>query len=143
MSISQKCLYALRALIELARHRQAGPLKISDIATVQAIPSRFLEVILNELRQGGFVESRRGKVGGYLLARPASEITVGEILRFMEGPFTPAEPQPDTVQGALALNELWGRAENSLATVYDATTLEDILTRDAELRGTFSPDFAI
>ena len=76
--VSQKCQYAIRATFELARRNGRGPIKIGEIAEAQAIPVRFLEVILNQLRQGGFVQSRRGAGGCYLVRQP-EEIKVGEI----------------------------------------------------------------
>jgi len=89
MQISQKCQYALRAVFELARRPREAPVKVGDIAEAQAIPPRFLEIILNQLKRGGFVESRRGASGGYSLARSPDELTMGEIIRFVEGPFKP------------------------------------------------------
>ena len=86
MTISVKGEYALQAIFDLASHRPGEPVKIADIARRQKIPQKFLELILVGLKQGGFVESRRGAEGGYLLARPAESITVGEVLRFVEGP---------------------------------------------------------
>jgi Rrf2 family protein len=86
MPISQKTQYAVRAVFELAKRQGRGATKISEIAEAQAIPQRFLENILNHLKGGGFVESVRGKEGGYLLVRPAKELTVGQVLRFVEGP---------------------------------------------------------
>src|ERR1051325_8434734 len=85
MNISVKGEYALEALFDLASHRGADPVKIADIAKRRKIPQKFLELILAGLKQGGFVESRRGAEGGYFLARPANAITVGEVLRFVEG----------------------------------------------------------
>ena len=79
MAISQKCQYALRAVFELAKHYGQGPVKIADIAKAQAIPLRFLEVILSQLRQGGFAGSRRGNEGGYLLVRSPREFATGHI----------------------------------------------------------------
>ena len=89
MQLSQKCQYAIRAVFQLAKEHGGGPIKIADVAEAQAIPPRFLELILGELKQGGFTESRRGKRGGYLLARPPAQITVGDIIRFVEGPLGP------------------------------------------------------
>ena len=70
MSVSAKCYYALRAVYALAEHSTPEPLKIAEIAEQQQIPIRFLEVILGQLKGGGFVQSRRGAEGGYRLARP-------------------------------------------------------------------------
>src|SRR5579872_497027 len=85
MNISVKSEYALHAIFDLASQHAGEPTKIADIAKRQKIPQKFLELILAGLKQGGFVESRRGAEGGYLLARPAEAITVGEVLRFVEG----------------------------------------------------------
>ena len=84
-NISVKGEYALLAILDLAAQRASEPVKIASIARRQKIPQKFLELILSGLKQGGFVESRRGAEGGYLLARPAEAITVGEVLRYMEG----------------------------------------------------------
>ena len=87
--ISQKAKYALRALSALARGDQTLPRQILEIATTQAIPKKFLEQILLDLKREGIVRSLRGKQGGYLLLRPAREITFGEVLRIIDGPLAP------------------------------------------------------
>ncbi|MFK3689113.1 RrF2 family transcriptional regulator [Agrobacterium tumefaciens] len=87
--ISQKAKYALRALLSLAKADGGYPVQISDIAREQAIPKKFLEQILLEMKKERLVESRRGKQGGYLLARPADDITFGEVLRLIDGPLAP------------------------------------------------------
>lgn len=84
--ISQKAKYALRALIALARGRPEHPVMIADISREQAIPKKFLEQILLELKRAGIVDSRRGRAGGYVLNRPAERITFGEVLRLIDGP---------------------------------------------------------
>ena len=86
MNISVKGEYALQAIFDLASQRPGEPVKIADIARRQRIPQKFLELILSGLKQGGFVESRRGAEGGYLLARSPESISIGEVLRFIEGP---------------------------------------------------------
>jgi len=85
MKISVKGEYALQAIFDLASQRPGEPVRIADIARRQKIPQKFLEVILVGLKQAGFVESRRGAEGGYLLARAAESLTVGEVLRSIEG----------------------------------------------------------
>ncbi|MGO4439130.1 RrF2 family transcriptional regulator [Rhizobium sp. RAF56] len=87
--ITQKAKYALRALAALAQADPAEPTMISDIAAQQKIPKKFLEQILLDLKHQGIVASRRGKQGGYLLLKPADEITFGEILRIIDGPIAP------------------------------------------------------
>lgn len=87
--ISQRAKYALRALSVLARAPKGEPVQIPDIAEQQRIPKKFLEQILLELKRAGIVESKRGKQGGYLLLRAASDITYGEVLRLVDGPVAP------------------------------------------------------
>lgn len=87
--ISQKAKYALRALVSLCRAPYGEPLMISQISREQAIPKKFLEQILLELKRHGIVESRRGRLGGYVLLRPAEKVTFGEVLRLIDGPIAP------------------------------------------------------
>lgn len=137
MPISQKTQYAVRAVFELAKRQGRGAIKISEIAEAQAIPQRFLENILNHLKGGGFVESVRGKEGGYLLVRPAKELTVGQVLRFVEGPLSPVECMVDgkkvpcSMYGHCAFRSLWKRAEKALEEVYDGTTFEELVKEEA------------
>jgi Rrf2 family protein len=81
MLINQKKQYALRAIYELARHEDGPPLKSAEIAQSQAIPQRFLEIILNQLKHAGIVSAKRGYTGGFRLNRPANEITVRQIFQ--------------------------------------------------------------
>jgi Rrf2 family transcriptional regulator, cysteine metabolism repressor len=137
MPISQKTQYAVRAVFELAKRQGRGATKISEIADAQAIPQRFLENILNHLKGGGFVESVRGKEGGYLLVRPAKELTVGQVLRFVEGPLSPVECMMDgkkvpcSMYGHCAFRSLWKRAEKALEEIYDGTTFEELVVEEA------------
>ena len=89
MEVSVKGEYALRAVFDLACADSTEPVKIAKIAERQQIPQKFLELILSQLKQGGYLSSRRGADGGYFLARPAEEITVGDILRQIDGPMAP------------------------------------------------------
>ena len=89
MNISVKSAYALHAIFDLATQPSDQPVKIADIARRQHIPQKFLELILASLKHGGFVESRRGAEGGYRLARPASEIKIGHVVRVLDGPLAP------------------------------------------------------
>lgn len=84
--LTQRSRYALRALIFIARSGGVAPVPISVIAEDQKLPRKFLEAILLDLKNGGLVNSYRGKMGGYRLARPASQISFGEIIRLIEGP---------------------------------------------------------
>ena len=134
MLVTQKCHYALRALLELAKLEGRGPIKIVDIATRQAIPPRFLENIMNQLKQGGFVESRRGKEGGFALARPAKQLGVGEIIRFLQGPITPVgeeavakKRRPNSSPSDDVFMPMWEKANHALSEVYDNTTFGQLL----------------
>jgi len=88
MKISKRCQYALRAVFELGLRKTDQPVKIQEIAGAQNIPPRFLEVILNQLRHAGFVDSRRGSEGGYMLAQAPEDLTVGQVIRYIQGPFS-------------------------------------------------------
>src|SRR3546814_3681789 len=87
--ISNKARYAFRALLAIAEMPDGQPLTSTEIATRHAIPHKFLEQILVDLRNAGLLESRRGKHGGYVMLRPADTITFGEVLRLFEGPLAP------------------------------------------------------
>ena len=136
MAVTQKCQYALRALFELAKREGAGAVRSADIAASQAIPKRFLEVILNQLRQGGFVESLRGKEGGFFLNRGPEEITVGDIIRFMDGPISPVDCQADKpghacpLKGNCAFMPMWDEARRAMESVYDGKTLRNLVDKE-------------
>jgi Rrf2 family protein len=87
--LSQKAKYALRALLMLAEQPEADMVMIADIAERENVPRKFLEAILVDLRKRGLLDSRRGKYGGYRLAKPANAISFGEIIRIVDGPLAP------------------------------------------------------
>ncbi|MFW6333779.1 MAG: RrF2 family transcriptional regulator [Desulfosalsimonas sp.] len=133
MNVSRKCQYALRAVFELARREGQGPSRIADVAEAQAIPARFLEVILGQLKQGGFVASRRGAEGGYLLAREPSAISMGDIIRFVDGPLVPVACDEHDGHCPLGpgcvFQPVWERATEAVTEVFDATTMADLVER--------------
>lgn len=138
--ISNKCNYALRAVLELAKRDGSGPIPIVDIAHAQSIPARFLEAILRELKQAGITESVRGKRGGYTLAKPACEITVGDVVQQMEGPHfvsDPSNPEEDV------FSDIWKEAEHALERVYGATHFEELVHRDRERKTSAASDYVI
>ena len=150
MAVTQKCQYALRALFELAKREGSGAAPAGELADAQAIPKRFLEVILHQLRQGGFVESQRGKEGGFYLARPAAEVTVGAVIRFMDGPISPVDchrGRPDhdcPLRGQCVFRGLWDEARVALERVYDTRSLKDLVDADRLLnRRNAAADYAI
>ena len=89
MRITFKGDYALKAVLDLALHHKKGVITIHDMAKHIDAPIKFLEQVLLELKRGEFIESRRGKNGGYLLARSPAEIKLGEVIRFIDGPIEP------------------------------------------------------
>ncbi len=147
--VSQKCQYAIRAIFELAKRYGQGPVKISEIAEAQAIPLRFLEVILNQLRRMDFVHSKRGAEGGYRLARQPDRVTVGEVIRFMEGPQVPVACMADKAAGGCSLNGdcvfigMWTRVAKAVSDVYDQTSFQDLVNDEARMRTTNSLTYYI
>jgi Rrf2 family protein len=89
MRVTYKGDYALKAVLDLAVHSGKDVVTINEMAGRIDAPVKFLEQVLLELKKGGFVESRRGKVGGYLLARSPNKLTVGDVIRFIDGPIEP------------------------------------------------------
>jgi Rrf2 family protein len=124
MNTSVKGEYALQAILDLSLQRAGEPVRIADIARRQKIPQKFLELILAGLKQGGFVESRRGAEGGYLLARPASSLTVGEVLRFVEG--SVAGRGRSKRKSETAFSELWDEVDRAVAQLVDRATFADL-----------------
>jgi Rrf2 family cysteine metabolism transcriptional repressor len=141
MYISVKGDYALHAVFDLAVQGSDRPVKIAGIAKRQKIPQKFLELILASLKQGGFVESRRGADGGYLLARPAESIKVGEVLRFVEG----ARDEKSRVRrnAESPFREVWERVNDSVSDVLDQTSFADIRRAWTEKHSKFVPNWEI
>ena len=142
--ITQKAKYALRALSALAQSEAGEPMMISDIATQQRIPKKFLEQILLDLKHQGIVISRRGKQGGYLLRKPANEITFGEILRVIDGPLAPlpclsltAYRRCDDCDGeqTCEIRHVFARVADATRKVLFSTTIADAVAQsdDAEV----------
>ena len=133
MGASRKCQYALRAMFELAKHNGDGPTTIGRIAETQAIPPKFLELILGELKKGGFVRSRRGSRGGYLFTGRPADVALGAVIRFIDGPVAPVkciagDRGPDCPLAATcAFTDMWSRARDAVAKVYDETSFQDLL----------------
>lgn len=138
MTVSLKGEYALSALCELASSSGAQPIKIAEIAVRQKIPQKFLELILANLKQAGFVESKRGAEGGYLLARPASSISVGDVLRHIDGRAGAKKPRPVT-----PLTELWEQVDQAVSDVVDRTKLDDLVRRWREKQQKYVPNWEI
>jgi Rrf2 family protein len=125
MNISVKGEYALQAIFDLACQRSGEPVRIADIARRQKIPQKFLELILAGLKQSGFVESRRGAEGGYLLARAADSLTVGEVLRAVEAP--PPGPGRPKRRIETPFDDMWRQVDGAVSDVIDKTTFADLV----------------
>lgn len=145
MAVTQKTQYALRAMFELAKRVEDGPAKINEVALAQDIPPRFLEVILAELKQGGFTESRRGKDGGYYLSRSPDTINIGEVIRFTQGPLLPVDPasceQNGSKEPGAVFRPLWRKVETALGDIYDGVTFADLVEQERSRQ--YIPDFTI
>jgi Rrf2 family protein len=149
MSVSRKTQYALRALFELAKHHGGGPLKVQAIAEAQCIPARFLEVILSELKQAGFVTSTRGRQGGYRLVPAPRDLTVGQLVQFLEGPYEPVECTVEQgagdcpLLGQCVFASLWEEVRGAVSGVYDRTTLQELLDREERMSANPAGGYAI
>jgi len=141
MITSVKGDYALQAILDLAMFHQGVPVKIADIARRQKIPQKFLELILASLKQGGFVESRRGAEGGYLLARPGESITVGEVVRFMEGAKDANRSGKQKIDSPFA--EMWASVDDAISSVIDHTNFADLARAWRDRQGKYVPNWDI
>jgi len=147
MVISLKCQYAIRGVLELARHYgQAAAVPVSAIGRTYGISTRFLVVILNELKRGGFVRSKRGVQGGFLLAVPPKELHVGDIIRFVDGPMDPVrcvvgrDARVCPRWARCSLKGLWAQAREAMEQVCDSATFEDLVRQE---HGVPTPDYCI
>ena len=155
MKLSLRCEYALRALISLGQSYNERVVRIQSISTQQNIPQRFLEQILNDLKSGGFVESKRGIAGGYRLAKPPEEITMAPVIRHIEGKLVPdvtlGEKSP---RGRLhrqsdganrAIHSVMKDVVDAIVKVLDQVTLADLCERARRMSdgGNTSTDYSI
>ncbi len=133
MRISAKADYAMRAALELAA-ADTAPLKRDEIAQAQAIPVKFLETILGELKHAGIVSSQRGADGGYWLAKPADDVTVADVMRVVEGRLASVrETSPEDLEytgSAEPLRDVWVALRANMRDVLERVTLADIAAGD-------------
>lgn len=133
--LTNKGKYGLKAMVHLAGLERGQPALVADIAAVNAIPKKFLDAILGELRNAGFVQSKKGRGGGYVLARPAEEIMVGHIIRALDGPlapfscasrtyYRPCEDCPDEDRCSVRLMML--EVRSAISAVLDHRSLADM-----------------
>jgi len=135
MNISTKGRYGLRALLDLAANCEAGPVTLAAISARQNISEGYLEQLMMPLKKNGLVRSMRGARGGYVLARPAAEISVGEVFETLEGPITIAScvgtnSQPCDMASGCATKALWQEVHEKIAETMFAYSLEDLLNNN-------------
>jgi len=135
--LSQKCKYALQALLLLAREPTQDLQLVSDIAEREKLPRKFLEAILLELNRNGLVRSRRGRGGGYALAKPADLITFGQVVRIIDGPLAPLScvsvnyyRRCDDCKDEMTceIRKVMRRVRDAIAAELDGTSLQDAVT---------------
>jgi Rrf2 family protein len=142
MKITYKGDYALKAILDLALHYGDKVVTIHDLSERTDTPLKFLEQVLLDLKRGGFVESRRGKVGGYLLAKPPSKIRLGEVIRFIDGPIEPVACVDSKYKGCSDINRcvfrgIWRKITEATSNIIDNITLEDLAKRSKGLNSSF------
>ena len=144
MNFTAKEDYGLRAVLDLAAHAatargQGGsPVQTREVAQRQRIPEQFLEQLLASLRRAEVVRSTRGAGGGYSLAARPDQITVGQVLRALSGPFVPPElvdPGPNETTESLVVRGVWNNLREAIRGVADHTSLQDLLDERAALAG--------
>jgi Rrf2 family protein len=139
LKVSQRGLYALKALIHLAERWDGGIVSSHEIAEREGIPEKFLEAILSSLKNARIVSSRRGRDGGYRLRRPPAEVVVGDVVRLLDGPLAPFGDAAELVSRVrtevrhAALFDLFLDVRNAAAAILDNTTLADLLERERRI----------
>lgn len=132
MKLSKKGDYGLRAMLELAKNYSLGYIQMKDIAQKERIPLKFLEQILLNLKNAGFLASKMGVGGGYRLARPPAEITLGEVIRILEGPLAPISCvsvkfyRQCPEENNCGIRTVMNRVRNAVADILDNTTFDDV-----------------
>ena len=139
MMFSTRTEYGVRVMVELARRSGDGPVSLTDIAATDGLPLAYLEHLVARLRKAGLVESRRGARGGYLLAHPATDISMAEVVEALEGSIAPIECISQSPDGALVCSReadadhvcptklLWTRVQGSIVGTLQETRLSDLV----------------
>ena len=145
MRISAKGEYAIKAMLDLALERERGLIPIQEVAARQGIPQRYLEQVLLSLKRAGLLTSKRGSTGGYHLTRRPEEITVGAVLRAVEGAGAPFAAGSGRRNGGASsdLDELWDEIAEAVSKVVDRLTFGDLVARARERRSHARPMYHI
>ena len=146
MKISTKGRYGLRALIDLAQYSEIEPVSINSIATRQTISERYLEQLMTLMKKAGLIKSIRGAGGGYVLAKDMGEISVGDVLRALEGNLQPVEcaafSQEDSCEasGVCVTKYVWQRINESINKTVDEISLKQLVEESKNVKDTHSSD---
>jgi len=137
MRLSTKSRYGTRAVLDIALHAQKGPVNLSDISERQEISRKYLGQIISQLLTAGILESIRGPQGGYVLGRKPKEIRLGDIIRTLDGSLAPVRcvDKPDLCNrtAKCVTREVWTKAKESMESLFDQTTVADLMERQEEL----------
>jgi Rrf2 family protein len=137
MRLSTKGEYASRAMLELSRRYREGAIHSREISKAQEIPPHFLQQILLLLKRAGYLKSRKGRMGGYVLAKPPDEINVAEVIRVMDGPLAPIDcvsvmaHEACPMEGTCGLRWLWKDVRDAVAEILEKTTFADLVEKSA------------
>jgi Rrf2 family iron-sulfur cluster assembly transcriptional regulator len=129
VKVSTRGDYAARALLSLALHESNRPTSVKEIAERTTLPQPYLEQILLAVKGAGLVRSKRGVGGGYVLARPAAEISLAEILAAVDGPLTTLPGEHDHCEGHCVLQEVWVAVSDEMGRYLGTQTLADLAAR--------------
>ena len=142
MRITYKGDYALKTILDLSLHYKEEPVSIPELARRADIPIKFLEQILLELKRGGFVQSRRGKVGGYFLAKAPSKIVLGQVIRFIDGQIEPVACINKDYKGCRDISccvfrDIWKKIARQTGNIVDNITFEDLIKKKRRLSSSY------
>ena len=134
MKVTYKGDYALKAVLDLALHYDTDLVTSHDMAKRIDAPVKFLEQVLLDLKKGGFVESRRGNIGGYLLSRPPEEITIGDVLRFIDGPSEPISCVKKGYSNCVDIRKcvfkrIWEKVSQATSDIIDNVNFQDLVSQ--------------
>jgi Rrf2 family protein len=139
MRLTYKGDYSIKIILELAMYYGKGVMTIQELAKKGDVPIKFLEQVLLDLKRGGFVESKRGKKGGYELAKRPDQIKLGDIVRYIDGPTEPIACVSDRYKGCkeadrCVLRNIWQRVDGAISGIIDNITFEDLAQQSQRQR---------
>jgi Rrf2 family protein len=150
--MNSKTKYGLHALIYLGKQYQKGPVLIADLAREEKIPKKFLEIILLDLKNEGILESKKGRGGGYQLARPPKDIMIGQIMRILDGPLAPVPCVSQTAyqrckeckdERCCEIRLVMKDVREAIANILDKTSLEDMVMKAHSIQGNLTANYQI